>query len=114
MIHIFKVLDKLRTLFLEFESSPPALVIMMGNFCSGGGSSLAANVSHLRFGFEQLTDLIRGFPRLMHSHFLFIPGPTDPGGAVANILPKEPLPKSFTSYASEKLPNCFFGTNPTR
>jgi len=60
----------------------------MGNFLSGaskpGGLSPPATLRKL---FKQLADLIKEFsPLVVHSKFIFVPGPSDPG--FSNILPK--------------------------
>lgn len=60
-------------------------------------------------------DLIISFPLIAHdSKFVFIPGPTDPAGAIVNILPKPALPKVATQEFLAKLPEAKFASNPCR
>lgn len=125
-IHLDKpqVLQKLRVLFNEYESEfeeeeysdsafPPVLFIFLGNFTSSTGT-LAENASILTKSFDKLTDMILSFKKLSHCYFVFVPGPSDPAGSVINILPKAPLPQTFTKTALNRIPKIQFTTNPTR
>src|SRR4051794_32551692 len=76
---------------------------------------MAQDYTTLRTYFDKLATMILSFPRLARSsHFVFIPGPTDPGGDVVSILPKPPLAKVFTNTLRERIPNVHFTTNPAR
>ena len=46
------------------------------------------------------------------SHFLFVPGPLDPWGST--MLPRPPLPLSFTARLRAKVPRTHFTSNPCR
>ncbi len=64
-------------------------------------------------GFKALADLITQFPTLAtHSHFLFVPGPTDPWSA--SVLPQPAIPDSFVAPVLAKVPKARFTTNPCR
>lgn len=77
--------------------------------------SVAQDYTHLRGYFDKLASMILSFPVLAQtSHFVFVPGPTDPGGDVVNVLPKAPLAKAFTKLLRERLPNAHFTSNPAR
>src|SRR5258706_170939 len=63
--------------------------------------------------FTTLGDLIVSFPRVNHySHFLFIPGPNDPWSS--DLLPRRPIPSTFTQRLSNKIAHAVFGSNPCR
>jgi DNA polymerase epsilon subunit 2 len=89
------------------------MIIFMGNF-TGSHESMDKNINNLTEGFEKLTDLILSFPNLPTSYFIFIPGPSDPGNTVVNVLPKSPIPAVLTEYITSKLDNVFFVSNPCR
>lgn len=110
----FEVLQKLRELFSNYDDQPPAMFILMGNF-SSCQSALANNVKQLKESFEKLAAMVVDFPSIARSsRFVFLPGPTDPGGEVVNILPKHPLPKVFTDSFRARVPNSHFLSNPAR
>jgi hypothetical protein len=52
-----QVLEKVRKMLEEFQDDPPAVVVMMGNFCSSPGSR-AENVSLLKQGTSILLMII--------------------------------------------------------
>jgi len=63
--------------------------------------------------FDNLCDLLLEFPKLIaNTHFLFIPGPNDPWGEA--VIPRSPIPNSFTEKIRSKIPNVHFLTNPCR
>lgn len=63
--------------------------------------------------FTTLGDLIVSFPRINHySHFLFVPGPNDPWSS--DLLPRRPIPSTFTQRLSNKIAHAVFGSNPCR
>ena len=63
--------------------------------------------------FTTLGDLIVSFPRVNHySHFLFVPGPNDPWSS--DLLPRRPIPSTFTQRLSNKIAHAVFGSNPCR
>ena len=80
-----RVTDKLRVLFAGYSEVPPVCFILMGNFLSTSQSAVSAD--QLRKHLRLLAEMIREFPNLANqSHFIFVPGPNDPG--LANILPR--------------------------
>lgn len=113
-VHLDKpsVMEKLETLFEGFQAMDPLpIFVLMGNFCSvpiarDGPKAMIAN-------FEELANAIGKYPRIaQEGKFIFIPGPNDPG--MADILPRPPLPKYFTSALRSKLSHVHFATNPCR
>ena len=87
------VTDNLRKLFGGFNSLPPSVFVLCGNFLSGVGESKYA--MKLREHLKMLGELISEFEQIAsHSTFLFVPGPADPGSP--NIFPRPPLPSHLT------------------
>jgi hypothetical protein len=90
------------------------MVIMMGNFGSYGGSA-ADNLQLCSRNFQKLADLLQGYPETCKkTHFVFIPGPNDPSGVLATILPRPPLPKVVTGPLTAVLSHVTFTTSPSR
>jgi hypothetical protein len=46
------------------------------------------------------------------SQFVFVPGPADP--METDVLPKPPIPRSFTKKIRDRIPNATFTSNPCR
>ena len=97
--------------------SPPRLCLW-GTFTSKpfGEGETQCGTADLRELFARLGRLIGDFPGLVkHSHFIFVPGPRDPGSS--NALPRHPVPNFFASMLKETLPSSArftFTTNPCR
>jgi len=109
-----KVLEKLHTLFVEYENNPPTCIVLMGNF-SSNQSSYAENISQLKLACSKFADMVSSFPNIsQHCKFILIPGTSDPGGTIVNILPLPPLPSIIVQPIKEKLKNVHFGSNPLR
>jgi len=105
------VLDKLKTMFTGYSKAPPFAFIFLGNFSSGYSDLSTAN--KVKDGFKALSDILSLFPAICQdSHFLFIPGPQDPGPA--NILPRPPLPASLTEPVTKRLAHAHMCSNPVR
>ena len=69
--------------------------------------------SQVKDGFKALSDILSLFPTICQdSHFLFIPGPQDPGPA--NILPRPALPASLTEPLTKRLAHAHMCSNPVR
>lgn len=63
--------------------------------------------------FATLASLLSSFPALLAaSHFLLIPGPTDPYSSAA--LPRPALPDSLAKPLLARIPNLTLGSNPCR
>ena len=106
-----RVMAKLRTLFTGYSDSPPTAFVFMGNFSKDPCGLLKHQELAQRF--RALGDLILQFPILIKScHFLFVPGPTDPGPG--SILPRPPLPTGVTATIAERIPTAQFCSNPCR
>ena len=118
-LHLDKpeVLEGLRkVLFSDSRTrNPSALYVFMGNFSSLPLNEILNNPSAYRAGFEALASLLADFPDITaKSHFVFIPGPCDPGSS--NVLPRPPLPSSFVKslLSNEAIPHVTFTSNPAR
>jgi len=108
-----QVFEKLRTLLEGFEDIGPQLFVFMGDFCSQPLGHHAEDIVQYRRRMDQLCSLILEFPRLCNeSHFIFIPGPNDPGSG--NILPRPGLPRFFTQKLRDRIPHAAFPSNPCR
>jgi DNA polymerase epsilon subunit 2 len=96
--------------YFETSGSPPALILLMGDFCSGGA---AAPLAEHAACFARLADTLRPFTTLRRcSRFAFLPGPGDVGPAAA--LPRPPLPASLTRPLRGLLPSAHFLSCPAR
>lgn len=63
--------------------------------------------------FTSLASLLASFETLLAcSHFLLVPGPTDPWSSAA--LPRPPLPSALLKSMISKVPNLTLGSNPCR
>jgi len=62
---------------------------------------------------DVLADILLSYESIIGvSHFLFVPGPLDPWGST--MLPRPPLPLSFTARFRAKVPRTHFTSNPSR
>ncbi|KAJ8874034.1 hypothetical protein PR048_024874 [Dryococelus australis] len=107
----FKVMEKLRQLFMGYSECPPVAFVMMGNFlsCQSGSGQSQLLRKHL----HALADLILQFPDLVQkSQFVLVPGPIDP--ACPNILPRPALPSHIAEEFLSRLPSAVLATNPCR
>ena len=109
-----KVLTALRTILSGYVTAgiTPAAFVLCGNFCSTpflfDGSSTVAYTSY----FTALAALLSAYPSIVRdSHFILVPGPTDPWSS--DVLPRPPLPSAMTK-ALAKVPHVIFASNPCR
>lgn len=108
------MLTALRTILQGYLTAgiTPAAFVLCGNFCSTpflfDGSSTAAYTSY----FNALAALLGAYPTIVRdSHFILVPGPTDPWSS--DVLPRPPLPSAMTK-ALAKVPHVVFASNPCR
>ncbi|KAL8292520.1 hypothetical protein RQP46_001132 [Phenoliferia psychrophenolica] len=112
-----RTMEKLATVLEVYENmdphDSPSLFVFFGNFRSrpflfDGQSSREYEELFTKFG-----RLLNNYPTLMaHSHFLMIPGPTDP--YTAQVLPQPALPSTMTRDLQHRVPNLTLGSNPCR
>ena len=118
----------MRILFEGYSQAvTPLGFVFIGNFQSapfqntgqGAKSYRGRFISKIIFfsfkieSFDQLATLIGEFPQLsQESHFVFVPGMNDPWAGT--ILPRPPIPSTFTSKLSAKIKNVHFASNPCR
>ncbi|XP_014248920.1 DNA polymerase epsilon subunit 2 [Cimex lectularius] len=106
-----QVLDKLRTLFIGYNTSPPTVFVLFGNFlsCQKGHNRMTS----LKDGFRALGEIISQNVNLVKmSKFIIVPGPTDT--FVANILPRPALPEFILENLKAQVPGLISMTNPCR
>uniref|UniRef100_A0A8C1TSL6 DNA polymerase II subunit 2 n=1 Tax=Cyprinus carpio TaxID=7962 RepID=A0A8C1TSL6_CYPCA len=90
-----EVLEKIQTMFSGYSAMPPTCFIFCGNFSSAP------------YGRHQLRTL-----KGLTSHFVFVPGPEDPGPGM--VLPRPPLAEHITEEFRQRVPFSVFTTNPCR
>ncbi|KAJ3316962.1 DNA polymerase epsilon subunit 2 [Gonapodya sp. JEL0774] len=94
------------------DFSPPIAFLLLGPFSSRPFLPASSHADAYREGFNSLADLIAEYPRLRESKFVLVPGPGDPWDT--GVVPRAPLPSSFTGRMRQKVPGAIFGTNPCR
>lgn len=113
-MYLIKVFAKLRILFEGFSQAViPLMFILIGNFKSVPYTYTAESFRSYKDTFDQLANLVAEYPEIArNSHFVFVPGPQDPWAG--NILPRPPIPKSFTDRITQIITNIYFTGNPCR
>ncbi|GAA5874227.1 hypothetical protein JCM1840_000608 [Sporobolomyces johnsonii] len=95
------------------EKSIPRLFVLCGNFRARPWVADGENMREYADLFAALASLLSSFPSLLaHSHFLLIPGPTDPWSS--STLPRPALPAPLLKALVAKIPNLTLGSNPCR
>ncbi|GAA5853296.1 hypothetical protein JCM8547_000275 [Rhodosporidiobolus lusitaniae] len=112
-----KVLDALRDVLGVYdqmeEKSIPKLFVLCGNFRSRPWLFDGEAMREYTELFNTLANLLQSFPNLLaSSHFLIIPGPTDPWSSTS--LPRPALPEPLVKALIAKIPNLTLGSNPCR
>ncbi|WVQ81649.1 DNA polymerase epsilon subunit B [Cryptococcus sp. DSM 104549] len=97
--------------YAEAQEYKPLVFVLCGNFCQGGWEG-EAGLKRYTLGFNALTDLLLSFPLLHSSHFIFVPGPSDPWST--STLPRPSLPSTFSARLRQHLPKVRFVSNPCR
>ena len=122
----------------HFEERPPAVCILCGNFTAKpvtitDGKALKAYQGEreaflainstllntfawmLKACFSSFADLLLSYPRCARdTHFIFVPGPSDPFDVSNLLLPRRALPNSLVKDVKLKLPKVTFASNPCR
>lgn len=109
--------ENLRGMLRGFESvgTYPRLFVLQGNFCSTAFGQQEGDRDRFTALFDTLADVIMECPDLCrHSHFVLVPGPTDPGAA--SVLPRPPLPASLCGKLlnRSRIPRLTLTSNPCR
>ncbi|GAA5824774.1 hypothetical protein JCM11251_005335 [Rhodosporidiobolus azoricus] len=112
-----KVLQALRDVLTVYndmeEKSIPKLFILCGNFRSRPWLFDGEAMREYTELFATLASILAAFPNLLAaSHFLLIPGPTDPWSSA--VLPRPALPEPLVKALIAKIPNLTLGSNPCR
>jgi len=105
------VMKRLQILLAGYSTMPPTCFVLCGNFHSKPhGKSYLSEMKEL---FAALADLVADHASILRlSHFVFVPGPLDPG--LGSVLPRPPIPPSITASFKQKVPNSTFTSNPCR
>lgn len=106
-----KVMGKLDTLFMGYSSSPPPVIVLMGNFqsCHKG----FRHWNSLKEGFKALGEIVARWQSIaQNSKFIIVPGPTD--SQAANVLPRPSLPPFVVSGLKSHVKDVVLATNPFR
>ena len=119
-----KTFERLASLFQGMAPLEPCGFVFIGNFTSvpyqtlpdapgdHPGDPRKSPLVQVAGFFDRLYELIASFPDMAAaSHFIFVPGPNDPG--LGKILPRAPLPSSVLGRLPS-LPNVHFASNPCR
>lgn len=102
------VREKLRILFVGYDSCPPVAIVMMGPF-----SSTNLHYHDQLQHFNALGSLAEGCEELKRkTHLILVPSCDDP--TAGNIFPRPPLPKSLVTGLQKIWPKTILTTNPCR
>lgn len=103
-------LSKLKYLFTQFEASPPALFILIGNFLPDSSFNSFLNQT---LYFESLSNLIEINEKINNtSVFCIVPGINDI--SISSSLPLPKLPDFIEEILRKKIKNLIMATNPCR
>ncbi|BGP27219.1 DNA-directed DNA polymerase epsilon, subunit B [Rhodotorula toruloides] len=95
------------------EKEIPKLFVLCGNFRSRPWLFDGEAMRDYTELFAGLAKLLTSFENLLaFSHFLLIPGPTDPWSSAA--LPRPPIPEPLAKALIARVPNLTLGSNPCR
>ncbi|ORX38923.1 DNA polymerase alpha/epsilon subunit B-domain-containing protein [Kockovaella imperatae] len=109
-----RTLPALRRMFEGYTQAAeykPMAFVLCGNFTQRGWEG-EDGLKRYTNGFNALTDLLLSLPTLLSSHFIFVPGPVDPWSS--STLPRPPLPATFTSRLTQRIPKARFVSDPCR
>ncbi|GAA6062035.1 hypothetical protein JCM10212_005468 [Sporobolomyces blumeae] len=111
---VVTALRKVLTVYDEMDHDDvPRLFVLCGNFRSRPWLADGDNLREYTDLFAQLASLLASFPTLLSlSHFLLVPGPTDPYSSLT--LPRPALPEALLKPLVAKVPNLSLGSNPCR
>ncbi|XP_068149363.1 DNA polymerase epsilon subunit 2 [Drosophila tropicalis] len=102
------VMEKLRQLFVGYDSCPPQAIVLMGPF-----SSSSKNQHEMRQHFDALGGLAAGCDQLKRqTDLILVPSTEDP--TAPNILPRAPLPECLAAGLIKAWPRTQLATNPCR
>lgn len=103
------VLEKLQTLFVGYNESPPVAIVMMGPFLKN-----ASNPYQLKTKLQIFGEMIsNNCPALKKdTDIILVPALEDPAAPV--ILPRSPLPNKLCADLKRLVPRIILATNPCR
>ncbi|EDW50625.1 DNA polymerase epsilon subunit 2 [Drosophila sechellia] len=102
------VMDKLRQLFVGYDSCPPQAIVLMGPFTAS-----TRNYHELRQHLDALGGLAAGCEQLKkQTDLILVPSSEDP--TAPNILPRAPIPECLAAGLLKAWPRTQLATNPCR
>lgn len=102
------VMEKLRQLFVGYDSCPPQAIVLMGPFTTS-----TRNYQELRQHLDALGALANGCEQLKkQTDLVLVPSSEDP--TAPNILPRAPLPECLAAGLLKAWPRTQLATNPCR
>nr|ABY20543.1 SD18661p [Drosophila melanogaster] len=102
------VMDKLRQLFVGYDSCPPQAIVLMGPFTAS-----TRNHHELRHHLDALGGLAAGCEQLKkQTDLILVPSSEDP--TAPNILPRAPIPECLAAGLLKAWPRTQLATNPCR
>ncbi|EDV51062.1 DNA polymerase epsilon subunit 2 [Drosophila erecta] len=102
------VMDKLRQLFVGYDSCPPQAIVLMGPFTTS-----TRNHHELRHHLDALGGLAAGCEQLRkQTDLILVPSSEDP--TAPNILPRAPIPECLAAGLLKAWPRTQLATNPCR
>ncbi|XP_017129312.1 DNA polymerase epsilon subunit 2 [Drosophila elegans] len=102
------VMDKLRQLFVGYDSCPPQAILLMGPFTAS-----TRNHHELRHHLDALGALAAGCEQLKkQTDLILVPSSEDP--TAPNILPRAPIPECLAAGLLKVWPRTQLATNPCR
>ncbi|XP_034107437.1 LOW QUALITY PROTEIN: DNA polymerase epsilon subunit 2 [Drosophila albomicans] len=102
------VMEKLRQLFVGYDSCPPQAIVLMGPFTAS-----TRNHHELRHHLDALGALAAGCEQLKkQTDIILVPSTEDP--TAPNIFPRAPLPECLAAGLLKAWPRTQLATNPCR
>ncbi|XP_017138625.1 DNA polymerase epsilon subunit 2 [Drosophila miranda] len=102
------VVEKLRQLFVGYDSCPPQAIVLMGPFTAS-----TRNHHELRQHLDALGGLAAGCEQLKkQTDLILVPSTEDP--TAPNILPRAPIPECLAAGLLKAWPRTQLATNPCR
>jgi len=102
------VMEKLRQLFVGYDSCPPQAIVLMGPFTAS-----TRNHHELRHHLDALGGLAAGCEQLKkQTDLILVPSSEDP--TAPNILPRAPIPECLAAGLLKAWPRTQLATNPCR
>ena len=110
-IDVPSVVDNFNSVLLQYDDSPPNILVISGSFTSRTFSF--DQFQSFEKLFQKFCDTIKRHKSIIEqSHILIIPSINDLG--TAHVYPRPPFPHSLQVMLSNSVPNAHFMSNPCR